>query len=511
MATLTRRRLFGLAAAGAGGLTVASAASVGAAAAAEGGSGADFVPRDADLHLLRRATFGPTPALQAAIKKQGRSRWLDNQLSPGSIDDSVCSRLIRERFRRVNWTIPQARDGLEPFSWDLMYDLSMATIARATWSKRQLFEVMCEFWSNHLNVTNPSDRVWDNRQDYDRRVIRKHALGRFEDMLIASATHPAMLLYLNNADSTKQNPNENYGRELLELHTVSVDGGYNEQDMRNSTLIMTGFGVNWTKGTFRYSGADHYRGPVRVMGFSHPNPNADGYSMGIKYLKYLANHPSTAHHIAYKLCERFVSDTPEPALVRRLAATYLSKGTAIAPVLRKLFTSDEFAASVGEKTRRPMEDLVATLRVLDYQPDRKGHSGMQALVWISDGLGQQPLAWSPPDGYPDVALSWQSAGGTLARWNTHLSLAAHWWPKELRQPPLRELLPRRLPRTHGALVDALAKRLVFRTLAPPHKRAILEFLGRSAADPLDVDSQAVGWRLPYLVALILDSPYHAVR
>ena len=107
---------------------------------------------------------------------------------------------------------------------------------------------MCDFWSNHLNVTNPSDRVWDNRQDYDRRVIRKHALGRFEDMLIASATHPAMLLYLNNADSTKDNPNENYGRELLELHTVSVDGGYNEQDMRNSTLIMTGFGVNWTAG-----------------------------------------------------------------------------------------------------------------------------------------------------------------------------------------------------------------------------------------------------------------------
>ena len=124
-----------------------------------------------------------------------------------------------------------------------MYDVSMATIARATWSKRQLFEVMCEFWSNHLNVTNPSDRVWDNRQDYDRRVIRKHALGRFEDMLIASATHPSMLLYLNNADSTKDYPNENYGRELLELHTVSVDGGYNEQDMRNSTLIMTGFGV----------------------------------------------------------------------------------------------------------------------------------------------------------------------------------------------------------------------------------------------------------------------------
>ena len=511
MATLTRRRLFGLAAAGAGGLSVASVTSGGTATAAEAGSGAQFVSPSQDLHLLRRATFGPTPSLKSAVKKQGRSQWLNKQLSPASIDDSFCDRLIRDRFPRVNWTIPQARDRLEPFSWDLMYDVSMATIARATWSKRQLFEVMCEFWSNHLNVTNPSDRVWDNRQDYDRRVIRRHALGRFEDMLIASATHPSMLLYLNNADSTKENPNENYGRELLELHTVSVDGGYNEQDMRNSTLIMTGFGVNWRRGTFNYARRDHYRGAVSVMGFSHPNPDADGYSMGIKYLKYLANHPSTAHHIAYKLCERFVSDHPEAALVDRLAATYLAKGTAIAPVLRQLFNSDEFAGSVGEKTRRPFEDLVATLRVLDYKPDRKGRTGMQALVWISDGLGQQPLAWSPPDGYPDVALAWQSAGGTLARWNTHLSLAAHWWPKELRQPPARELLPKRLPKTHGALVDALARRLVFRTLAQPHKQAVLGFLGRSASDPLDADSEAVRWRLPYLVALILDSPYHWVR
>jgi uncharacterized protein (DUF1800 family) len=431
------------------------------------------------LHLLRRATFGPTPALVTAVKTQGRQAWLDKQLAPQNIDDSTCDRLIRERFPRVSWSIPAARDGLEPFSWDLMFELTAATIARAAWSKRQLFESMCDFWSNHLNVSNPSDRVWDNRQDYDRRVIRKHALGRFEDMLIASATHPAMLLYLNNADSTKDNPNENYGRELLELHSVSVDGGYNEQDMRNSTLIMTGFGVNWQQGTFTYTERDHYRGPVTVMGFSDPNPDADGYQVGIRYLKYLANHPSTAHHIAYKLCQRFVSDTPDPTLVDRLASTYLYRETAIVPVLRQLFLSEEFAASIGQKVRRPAEDLVATLRVLGYGPDKTGKQGMQALVWIANSLGQQPLAWSQPDGFPDVAASWQSAGGTLGRWNT--------------------------------LVDALAKRLVFRTLAPTHRQAVLGFLGRAASDPLDSDDEAVRWRLPYLAALILDSPYHAVR
>lgn len=510
MATLTRRRLFGLTAAGAGGLALSSVSGP-SALAAEAGNGVDFVPADLSLHLLRRATFGPTPTLASAIKAQGRSAWLDRQLAPSSIDDSACNQLINDRFPRVNWSIPQARDGLEPFSWDLMFDLSAATIARATWSKRQLFEVMCEFWSNHLNVTNPSDRVWDNRQDYDRRVIRKHALGRFEDMLVASATHPAMLLYLNNADSTKDNPNENYGRELLELHSVSVDGGYNEEDMRNSTLVMTGFGINWTHGTFRYSSREHYRGPVTIMGFTDPNPDADGYAVGIRYVKYLANHPATAQHIAYKLCQRFVSDTPDPALVARLANTYLDKGTAIVPMLRQLFTSAEFAASVGQKVRRPLEDLIATLRVLGYGADRRGRQGMQSLVWIADSLGQQPMAWSPPDGYPDTAADWQSAGGTLGRWNTHLSLAAHWWPDELTQPDLRELLPARLPTSHGALVDALAQRLVFRTLAPQHKQAILTFLGRDGSDPCNSDSEVVRWRLPYVVALILDSPYHAVR
>jgi hypothetical protein len=197
--------------------------------------------------------------------------------------------------------------------------------------------------------------------------------------------------------------------------------------------------------------------------------------------------------------------------VSRLAGIYLDGGTAIVPMLRALFRSPEFAASLGEKTRRPLEDLTATLRVLGYGPDKQGKSGMQALVWVAEELGQQPLAWSPPDGYPDEAASWQSAGGTLSRWNTHLSLAAHWWPDSLSQKPLRSLVPDRLPKTHGALVDALAKRLVFRTLSTAHRDAVLGFLGRSASDPLDSGDAAVGWRLPYLVALILDSPYFWVR
>jgi uncharacterized protein (DUF1800 family) len=215
--------------------------------------------------------------------------------------------LVANRFPGLKWGITGARNNIEAFSWDLMRDTTVATIARAIWSQRQLFEVMVDFWSNHLNVTNPSDNVWDNRHDYDRVVVRKHALGRFEDMLVASAKHPAMLLYLNNAESTKDNPNENYGRELLELHSVGVDGGYHEEDMRQSTLIMTGFSVDWQTGLFEYNTWAHYKGNVKVMGFKNANPDAAGFDVGIRYVKYLANHPSTAQHLARKLCIRFVS------------------------------------------------------------------------------------------------------------------------------------------------------------------------------------------------------------
>jgi uncharacterized protein (DUF1800 family) len=506
----TRRDLLKASAVVAGGAVVAGSLT-GAAEAATPGTGAAFVTANQDLHLLRRATFGPTPTSLATIRRQGRTAWLENQLNPGSINDSSFERFMANRFPSLKWTITQVRNNSVDFTGDLMEDTTVATIARAVWSKHQLFEVMCEFWSNHLNVTNPSDNGWDNRHDYDRRVIRANALGRFEDMLVASVNHPAMLLYLNNAESTKDNPNENYGRELLELHTLGVDGGYNEEDMRQSTLILTGFSVNWETGLFEYNTWAHFRGPVKVKGFTRANASANGYDVGIQYVKYLANHPSTARHIAHKLCVRFVSDNPPATLVDSLAKTYLAHNTAIKPVLRELFHSAAFAKSIGKKTRRPFEDIAATLRILGYRPDAQGTEGMRALTWITSDLGQRPLAWNPPDGYPDEAAAWQSAGTTLGRWNRHLSFAAHWWPETLQQPALRKLLPAKLPRTYGDFVDVLAQRLVFRKLTGQHRNAVLGFLGHQASDRLSSTDAAVGWRLPYVVALILDSPYHGIR
>jgi uncharacterized protein (DUF1800 family) len=400
-----------------------------------------------------------------------------------------------------------------------MYALGQATLARACWSRRQLFEVMADFWSNHLNVTNPFDGGWDNRQAYDRDVIRRYALGKFSDLLRASAVSPSMLFYLDNRSSTKTHPNENYARELMELHTVGVGAGYTEAQVQSAAQLFTGLTVDQNTGLFRYDPALHATGPVRVLGFSHPNSTAvGGQAAAMGFLNYLAMHPATAARIAGKLCLRFVSDTPPSALVSRLARVYLQNGSAIVPVLRALFSSPEFRSSAGAKLRRPMEDLVATVRVLGLRPETitssnpKGVKGIQGLYWMVTDAGQQPMGWHPPNGYPDVAPAWGTAATALARWNGHLQLAANWWPAELKPPvALRQYLLPVLPGTYGALVDALALRLVGIRLRPAHTAALMTFLGKTPSSVLRSTDPAVGWRFPYLVALILDSPYFSFR
>jgi uncharacterized protein (DUF1800 family) len=389
--------------------------------------------------------------------------------------------------------------------------LGQATIARALWSRRQLLEVMVDFWSNHLNITCPSSEVWDSRHRYDADVIRRHALGTFAEMLQAATTHPAMLRYLNNAESTKDAPNENLGRELLELHTVGVDAGYGEDDVKACARLLTGLSVDWDTGEFVYRAPDHHVGPLAVLGWRSANASADGRAAVASLTGYLARHPATAQRICRKLAIRFVADDPDPALVKALAAVYLKNGTAIVPVLRSLFASAPFAAAGDRKLRRPFEALAATARTLDLQPPEAGTHQLQELFWALGGLGQQPMAWPQPDGYPDVATSWRTTAGTLARWNLNLSLAADWWPKGFTRAPISRLVPTPLPATHGALVSALGERLHSRPLPAAHRNAACAFLGVAPTAPLRADSEAAGWRLPYLVALLLDAPAHMLR
>jgi len=386
-----------LAAATATGTALAAATATGTALAAPATAATTPVPADTAGHLLRRATFGRTADSAGELQQLGVEAWLDRQLNPAAINDDACEAIVK-RLPLVGLDITGVRKAvaagtLRSGAWDVMQQLGTAAVARAVWSRRQLFEVVVDFWSNHLNVTCPGSDVWDSRQDYDRTVIRAHALGRFADMLRASAAHPAMLSYLDNRSSTKAKPNENYGRELMELHTVGMI--YTEADVQNAARLLTGRTVDRSTGLYRYDEARHATGAVTVLGFSHPNATAaGGEAASNAFLDYLANHPKTAERIARKLCVRFVADEPPASLVQKLATVYLDSKTAIAPVLKALFTSAEFAAATGAKVRTPFEDIVATVRALGYGPDATGTAGIRALYQILDKTGHGPMRWA---------------------------------------------------------------------------------------------------------------------
>ncbi|MBB2946165.1 uncharacterized protein (DUF1800 family) [Actinoplanes lutulentus] len=509
--TMTRRGVLGVAAAA--GVAVALPST--AAAAATASSAASFLPDDQLLHLLRRATFGTSPSSITEIRKLGAKAWLERQLAPASIPDKVTDGVLA-RLPLAGLGIAEIRGQvtsgkLKQYSWDPMWQLGFAATARAIWSERQLFEVMVDFWSNHLNVTCPSGDVWDSRIDYDRNVIRKFALGTFADMLKASARHPAMLTYLDNRFSTKAAPNENYGRELLELHTVGL--AYAESDVKDAARLLTGLTVDNTTGRYRYDAAGHATGAVRVLAFQHANTTpAGGEAAALSFLDYLALHPVTARRIVTKLCIRFVADEPPADLITALVKVYLDNKSAIAPVLRALFGSAQFAASIGAKTRTPMEDLAATVRTLGYGPAPSGTKFLESLYWMAREAGHAPLGWAPPNGYPDVAAAWASPSGLLVRWNFHLSIAAGWWPDTLVRPAnLATGMVGPLPATYGALITALGVRLTGMEPPAKHVAALAEFYGKTPASPLKATDPAAGWMFPYLMGMLLNSPSFALR
>lgn len=517
-------------AAGAGALAAVGTVGLGGAAATPrpslpkrtpipSGSGTGVpAPRDWATRLLSRAAYGPTPASVAEANALGSpSAWVAKQLNSTAIPDPVGD-TVRGLYPELNWSITQVHANIKEFSWDVQELIGPASLAQAIWSSRQLYEVMVEFWSNHLNVTCPSDSVWDNRQEYDRLVIRPNALGKFKTMLAASAKSASMLRYLNNDSSTKDSPNENYGRELLELHTVGVDGGYTETMVQHSARIFTGWTVHDNTGLAYYNPTIHDTQPASVLGFSNANSAADGRPVVDAYLAYLAGHRKTAERIASKLVKRFVSDADQPALEAHLADVFQANDTDIKPVLVALFASHEFWGSRGAKVKRPYEDLVSTARVVGMAPLATGTNAVRRdafsdMYWQARDLRNAPLYWGPPNGYPDFALAWQSADGALGRWNLHQAYAAGWWPNsgKIQIANLPSMLPSPLPATYGQLVDALSMRLIFTTLTGPQRDAVLVFMAKTATSPLKSTDSWVTYKLSQVVSLLLDSPTHTLR
>jgi uncharacterized protein (DUF1800 family) len=373
---------------------------------------------------------------------------------------------------------------------------------------------MVEFWLNHLHVCASADLQWLYRTSYDA-LIRKHALGRFDEMLKAAIVHPTMLLYLD-ADLSQMNRsagvlelNENLGREVLELHTVGRDAGYGEDGVKDSAKLLTGYYVDrfksWRTG---YEPNRHYTGAVKVMDFQDANADRDGRPALMRYLTYLAHHPATAKRIARKLAVRFVSDTPSDALVNHLADVFTDSGTDIKKTLRALVAHPEFKKSVGKKVKTPTEDVVSTFRsygIKVKKPVRESDAA-NAIYYICRLVGQVPFGWGPPNGFPDNAAIWSSAARMMGSYHAHYSLAGGWWPSTgVTYRPKASWLPQKRIR-FDQFVDHLCRVLHGRGSTSLVLGAACIATDMKPGDIITAKHFLIQYRLPKLLGILLDTP-----
>lgn len=474
-----------------------------AAKAAAGRSG--LFPRDAREHLLRRATIGARPSDRADLERLGIDRWIERQLSPRSFDDPQGDRAWK-LFRLAGNSPEQILAKVPDSTWEAVYETAQAALARQVFSNRQLYEIVVDVFANHLHVPLPGEQAL-TAPGYLVDVIRTNALGRFDDMLLAAGRHPALLNFLNNDESRKANVNENMGRELLELHTVGVGAGYSELEVRASAAILSGRTWDWETGEYIYDPEEHVTGRVKVLGFSHANATGKGgEKVGDLYLKYLAHHPLTAKHIARKIATRFVSDAPSENLVNRLASVYLKHGTSIRATVEAVFLSSDFWDSVGTRMRRPLEDAVGTLRVLDVKPTGKMKDQLGWLFYNLDQAGHTPHGWIPPNGYPDVAVAWLGAGAMIQRWNLHRTFVYGWWDHFSYTKPSK-IVKRTKKMTTLAWTRAVAVRVLGVEPSTKHLKAVIRGAKMRPGDPAPV----YDWDCGKITSLLLDSPYFQLR
>jgi len=378
-------------------------------------------PRHAEIdhihHLLNRAGFGPWPGDVERVRAMGADRWIDWQLQPESIDDTLCD--LRSRRAEFEGNAGECYEYRKPVLREAM---ARHTLLQALYSRRQLFETMVGFWTDHLNVNiDKGDCIYLKPWD-DQHVIRKHALGNFRELIRASATSPAMLVYLdgnhNKGGKPTDIPNENYGRELIELHTLGVHGGYAQHDVYEAARALTGWRVRhgFMKGSVHFVPSEHDQGAKTLLGHRIA---AGGNEKDIDaVVDIVCRHPATATHIAGKLVARFVSDVdPPPALIERTAEVFRSTDGDIKSVVRTVLTSEEFRASRGVKFKPPFRFVVSALRALGADT----HAHTPVIEYLSR-MGQGVFQYPTPDGYPDKASPW--LGTLLWRWNFAMALAA---------------------------------------------------------------------------------------
>ncbi len=370
---------------------------------------------------LSRLTFGPRIAERWRVAEIGLAGWIEEQLAPETLDDGPTDWRLR-RFE----TLGMSSDDLATLSNRLFDDLDtttvpnelrQATLVRQVYSRRQLYELLVEFWTDHFNISAEKGDCFFLKTIDDREVVRPHALGRFRDLLWASAHSPAMLVYLDNQVNGKNAPNENYAREVMELHTLGVNGGYSQRDVMELARALTGWTVkpNFWRGQFKFDVDQHDQGVKEVLGLRlQPNGQAEAEQV----LELLAGHPSTARFIATKLARRFLADEPPTEIVERAAAAFLKTQGDLKAVLRVILL-DGLAGTrpvAAPKFKRPVHFVVSALRALNAETN--GGPRLQEYLLR---MGQPYFSWPTPDGYPDRATPWQ--GNLMPRWQFALAVA----------------------------------------------------------------------------------------
>jgi uncharacterized protein (DUF1800 family) len=408
-------------------------------------------------HLLNRIGFGPRPGDLERVQQLGPENYLEQQLHPDRIEDASAeerlaatpsirmsaSELIEkypqpnqlarrlgmkpadlkadnQELRRRVQSIYQEK-GLKP-AQQILQELQAQKVIRAVHSQRQLQEVMSDFWFNHFNI------FWGKNADrwlttgFEMHAIRPHVFGKFKDLLMATAKSPAMLFYLDNhLSSSIKGINENYGRELMELHTLGVDGGYTQKDVQQVARAFTGWSIDAPQrsGQFMFRPRIHDNGEKIVLGHTI---SAGGMRDGEEVIDILSKHPSTAHFISTKLVRRFVNDEPPAGLVTRVSDIYRSSGGDIREMVQAIVTSNEFNSpeAVGAKTKTPLEFVASAIRTLDGITD-----GGRPVVQAIGRMGQPLYQCQPPAGYPDRGDHWMSNGAVIERLNFAVALSAN--------------------------------------------------------------------------------------
>src|SRR5256714_4275029 len=493
-----------------------------------------LTPRDSARHVLNRLAYGPRPGEIDSVARSGVMRWIDQQLNPDHIrDDQLAQRerafkvlqndrsdlagryalAIRERQQmqreRAETGDSMAMRGQGPMREfrELGGEFQQLAIVRATLSERQLREVMVDFWTNHFNVFAGKGADRFLLPSYIEETIRPHALGRFEDLLIATAESPAMLFYLDNAQSIAPGSsppfplaaqrrgdqgvrptgiNENYARELLELHTLGVDGGYTQQDVIAVARIFTGWSIERPQqgAGFVFRDWAHDRGNKQVLGVTFRNA---GKNEGLALLKFLANHHATMHHVSAKLCARFVADVPPDGCVDAAVAAWEHTRGDIRAVLRAIFMSPDFWAprALDNKVKTPFEFVVSAVRATSAAPD-----DTPKLAQVVARLGE-PLYLQPaPTGYGETEAQWVNSGALLARMNAAVALAAGRLPGAV--VDLDSIVP--ASANTPQLIEAINQRLLGGRMSAHTKQIIAEQLS-DVNDPVQARALAVGLAL----------------